>query len=261
MTRGRLLLLVAALASVVVPFLVWQDTWFGRPLDSSQLDEYLHDDAHPRHIQHALSQIADRITQGDPSVTRWYPRIADLARHSIPEIRATAAWTMGQDNTSDSFHQALLSLLADPKLMVRRNAALALVRFQDASGRGELLQMLRPYTVRSPCSGPLSLAAHAGQKVGTGTLLARVGDTEVRSPYAARVEEVAASDGATLQGGARIASLEPGADQAWEALRALYLIGRAEDLPDIEPLQEGTWEMPDKVRQQAVLTAQAIRAR
>jgi len=46
---------------------------------------------------------------------------------------------MGYDNKSEEFHQALLKLLRDTEPLVRRNAALALIRFSDASGRADLL--------------------------------------------------------------------------------------------------------------------------
>ena len=45
---------------------------------------------------------------------------------------------MGQDNKSEEFHQALLSLLNDNDPLVRRNAALQLVRFGDGSGKARV---------------------------------------------------------------------------------------------------------------------------
>src|SRR6202166_4028394 len=42
---------------VLMPFLFWWNTWFGRHLSDQQLTEYLHDDKKPRHIQHALVQL------------------------------------------------------------------------------------------------------------------------------------------------------------------------------------------------------------
>lgn len=195
--------LLAGLAAllIIVPFLFWRDTWFGRPLGRSEIRRYLEDNARPRRIQQALSQIADRIVSGDASVREWYPRVVALARHPAPEIRTTAAWVMGQDNRSEAFHQALLGLLTDSDVFVRRNAALALVRFQDSSGRPELVAVLRSYT------------GAAGQ------------------------------------------------DQAWEALRALYLVGRPEDLVEVERCTREQEHMPDRIRRQAALTAQAIRTR
>ncbi len=46
---------------VLMPFLFWWNTWFGRHLSDQQLTEYLHDDKKPRHIQHALVQMGERM--------------------------------------------------------------------------------------------------------------------------------------------------------------------------------------------------------
>ena len=48
--RTRTLFFVVAWVIVLMPFLFWRSTWFGRPLNDARLDEYLHDSAHPRHI-------------------------------------------------------------------------------------------------------------------------------------------------------------------------------------------------------------------
>ena len=39
---------------------------------------------------------------------------------------------------------------------MRRNAALALVRFNDSSGRAELVAMLQPYEVKAPVAGDVA---------------------------------------------------------------------------------------------------------
>jgi acetyl/propionyl-CoA carboxylase alpha subunit len=246
--------------------LTWEQTWFGRTLSDAQMQRYLQDERHPRNMQHALSQVSDRILRGDAKVREWYPRVAALAHHPAISIRSTAAWVMGQDNTSDLFHQTLLEQLKDPDLMVRRNAALSLVRFQDSNGRLELLGILGDYAVRAPVEGTVSAAVHAGQKVGPGTLLARVTaasgqPVDVRALFAGVVAAVSARDGSKVEPGQQIASLESGSDQVWEALRALYLIGVPEDSPLVERYAHGVSEMPDFVRRQATLTAQAIRVR
>ena len=50
------------------------------------------------------------------------------------------AWLMGADSASEDFYNALEKLLLDAEPIVRRNAALALVRFNDASGRQSFLR-------------------------------------------------------------------------------------------------------------------------
>ena len=209
--RGRLLLMVAAVLAVAVPFLFWNQTWFGRELSNEEMTRYLRDDKHPRKIQHALSQMSARIASGDPTAGVWFPDVVALSRHPVTEIRTTAAWLMGQDNRSEPFHRALLALLRDPELIVRRNAALALVRFGDSSGRGELIRILEPYGIHAPESGRIRVRLEVGQHVGANALLARVrgrsgpADGSPRAGGGQGVEPVGSRRGAGRTGG-------PGAD-------------------------------------------------
>ena len=146
-------ILILAILFVVASFLTWYFTWFGRDLSDADISKYLLDDKHPRHVQHALLQIEQRIEHGDKSAKQWYPQIITLAGSPETEFRLTAAWVMGADNSSEEFHDSLKKLLADPESIVRRNAALGLVRFNDQSGRPELLAMLQPFTVNAPAAG------------------------------------------------------------------------------------------------------------
>ena len=99
-TRNRLLFFATGWLIVLMPFLFWWNTWFGRQLSDKQLAEYLLDDKKPRHIQHALVQIGERVTRHDPNVTRWYPDVVRLASCPSEEVRNTDAWVMGQDVSS-----------------------------------------------------------------------------------------------------------------------------------------------------------------
>ena len=67
--------------------------------------------------------------------------------------------------------------------------------------------------------------------------------------------------GQTVASGEEIASLDPGTDQVWEALRALYLVGQPEDIPAIQPYERELPEIPDHIRKQAVETERSIRER
>ena len=262
-----MLLAVATLAALVlVPFLFWRGTWFGRPLPDHEIDAYLRDESKPRHVQHALVQISHRLEKGDRSVERWYGQVAALGRHPVAELRVTAAWLMGQDNRSDPFHRALAALLADTEPVVRRNAALSLVRFNDAAGRTELRAMLRPFTLLAPREGVLRYRLLAGQMVDHGTLVARIetGETEpfeVRSPLPGKFGHKIAADGARLRPGQEILSLDPSEGHVWEALRALYLVGTAEDLADVEKFTRPVVAWSAQIVEQAGRTAQQIRSR
>lgn len=259
-------MLLLVLAFVLVPFLFWRSTWFGRPLTDKETGEYLADREHPRKTQHALVQLADRIGRGDHSVRQWYPQVRVLAAHPSPEIRATAAWVMGQDNQAEEFHEVLRGLVRDSDPLVRRNAALALVRFGDASGKAELTAMLRPYSVPAPRAGTLATRLRAGDPVNPGTLLARIETSpgerfELRSPLPGRVAHWLKPDGSLLAQDDPVVLLAPSEDQVWEALRALYLVGEREDLEDVERYAGGVEGMSERIRQQARLTAEAIRRR
>jgi hypothetical protein len=254
-----------ALLFVLMPFLFWNATWFGRPLTDSQITKALADNAHPREIQHALTQIEGRIERGDPSAKQWYPQLLALAAHPMDEIRLTDAWVMGQDATSADFHQALLKLVADPQVMVERNAALSLVRFADSTGHGAIVAMLRPYDMPSPAAGTLETRLKPGDIVNPGTLVAHVTSggqrREVRALVPGTLEDWRAANGATVAMGQPLVTLAPSQGMVWEALRALYLIGRAEDLPDVDRFVRGADAMAPRIAQQALATARAIQSR
>jgi biotin carboxyl carrier protein len=269
-TRNRVLFLFTGWLIVLMPFLFWWSTWFGRQLPDKQLAEYLQDAKHPRHIQHALVQIGERMTRHDASVTKWYPQVVSLAAYPVEEVRNTDAWVMGQDvsgkDASDAgFHDALLKMLDDPSLSVRGNAALSLVRFGDASGRPQILELLQQATVIAPQSGKVIDTSAVGTAIRQGGIVAKLrqGDQtiEIRSPITGRLGKLAASTGQTVAAGMPIATIDPGTEQVWEALRALYLIGQPDDIAAVQPYELELPEIPNDVRRQAIETEKAIRER
>jgi HEAT repeats len=258
--RAYLLIALFALGLVLFPFLFWYNTWFGRKLGDSDLDAYFADGSKPRHIQHALVQLGERISHRQNAV-RWYPRaIAQTASPNL-EIRQTAAWIMGQDRAYPPFHEALLRLIHDPEPMVRRNAALSLAGFGDGAARGELVAMLRPYAVRAAVAGPVRYRLKLGDYVNPGTLLARVGEREVRSPAPGEVRTLEHKEGDAVAPGDALAELSADKNHVWEALRALYMVGQADDLEDVQRFTRPVPGLPEAVARQAALTARAIQAR
>jgi biotin carboxyl carrier protein len=263
-TRNRLLFFLTAWLIVLMPFLFWWNTWFGRQLSDQQMVEYLNDDRHPRHIQHALVQLGERLAHRDATATGWYPELVRLAAHPVEEVRNTDAWVMGQDPSATAFHEALLRMLADSSPMVRGNAALSLVRFGDATGRPQIVALLQPATIAAPTAGRVTDTDKVGTSIHQGGLVAKIlngqSATEVRSPISGRIQTLTVATGAEVNAGAPIATINPSAEQVWEALRALYLVGQVEDLSAIRAY-ERLPEIPDRIRQQAVLTEKAIRDR
>ena len=265
--RATLIVTIVAAMFIIVPFLFWLDTWFGRELTDEEIREYLADQEKPRKAQHALVQISERMSAGDPSAEQWYPDIVELAGHSLAELRVTAAWVMGQGRESQAFHDTLLTLLDDDEPLVRRNAALSLAGFADPTGRLVLQSMLRPYTITSPHAGKLQNRLEPEDTVSPATLLARIEQTgaeepaEIRSPVPGVVRERLLKDGSDVTVGDKIMVLDPDYDHAFQSLRALFLVGTEEDLEDVRRFLRPREGMPANVARQARLTADEIRRR
>src|SRR5258708_6459899 len=97
---------------------------------------------------------------------------------------------------------------------------------------------------------PLAVASQNGQHT-----------LEIRSPISGRIHSLFVVPGSRVAAGAEVATVDPGDEQVWEALRALYLIGQPDDLSAIRPYQRELPEISDRVRQQALLTEKSIRER
>ena len=272
--RNRALFFVTAWLIVLMPFLFWWNTWFGRRLPDKQITEYLQDEKHPRHIQHSLIQLGERMGRHDSGVVRWYPELVRLASHPVEEVRNTDAWVMGQDTSGPGFHETLLKMLQDSSPMVRGNAALSLVRFGDASGRSQIVALLQPARIVTPFAGRITDSDKVGTAVHQGGLIAKLQvdrltaasqneqqSIELRSPISGRIRTLSVAPGTNVTAGTEIATISPGDEQVWEALRALYLIGQPDDLPAVRPYQRELPEISDRIRQQALLTEKSIRER
>jgi len=264
-TRNRLLFFVTAWFIAFMPVWFWWNTWFGRSLSDKKVGEYLQDNAHPRHIQQALVQVSERMSRRDPGVKQWYPELVRLAGHPVEEVRNTDAWVLGQDTAGTGFHEALLKMLNDPSPLVRGNAALSLVRYGDATGRPQIVALLQPVTLTAPISGRVVDDDRPGTAIRQGGLIAKLQNeqrtSEVRSPISGHIRTLFAQTGHNVAAGAEMATIDPAVDQVWEALRALYLVGTPEDLAAIARYERELPEVPDHIRQQAVLTEKAIRDR
>lgn len=264
-TKQRLLFFLVAWLIVLMPFLFWWNTWFGRNLSDKDLNTYLHDEQKPRHIQHALVQLGERMSHHDATAAKWYPEVVRLAGHPVEEVRNTDAWVMGQDTSGAGFHDALAKMLQDPSTMVRGNAALSLVRFGDPAGRQQILALLEPATATAPADGKVVDATTVGTSIHEGGLVAKLqqGDKsiDVRSPIAGRIHSLSAQVGQTVAAGAVLAIVDPGTEQVWEALRGLYLVGQLEDIPVVARYEREVPDIPDHIRQQAMETEKAIRER
>jgi biotin carboxyl carrier protein len=262
-------ILILAFLFVLMPYLFWQMTWFGRPLNDAGIAKAFGDENHPREAQHALSQLADRMLSSDAnaraSARKWYPQVVAMAASPSDELRLTAAWVMQQDNSVPEFHTALVKLLSDNNAMVSRNAALALVRFNDAAGHEVIFNMLEPAEIAAPASGKLVERAGAGDAVNAGAMIGRIesdghGAMELRTNSPGTFERWNVANGTSVASGAAIAVIDASSDEVWEALRALYIIGKPSDESTIEIYTHSVKGMAPRIREQAKETLGAIRA-
>jgi hypothetical protein len=140
-----------------------------------------------------------------------------------------------------------------------------LVRFNDDSGHAQILAMLRPYEMASPFSGALDTRLKAGDVVNPGTMVAHIETSgkrnEVRAAVPGTLIRWLIADHANVTAGEPLVALAPSEGMMWEALRALYIVGRSEDLPDIEQVARAVYGSSPQIGQQAQSTARAIRDR
>jgi hypothetical protein len=172
---------------------------------------------------------------------------------------------MGFDNTSPEFHNALLKLVHDQEPIVRRNAALALVRFDDPSGREELISVLKPYVLKAPAGGVIASSLKEGATVTRRSPLARIEQPdgkviELRSPLPGRINKILKPNGSRVSEGEEVLTLNSDENSVWEALRALSLVGTKEDLPIVETYATSA-DVSARVKDQASLTVNAINHR
>ena len=211
-SRNTLIFIIPILV-VLITFLFWYQTWFGRPLSEREMSQYLSDTSVPHNTQHALAQLSDRMARGDGMARRWYPEIIALAQNKEPQLR----------------------------------------------------DMLLPFTLAAPQAGTLKFCLKEQDAVQSGGIVARISSVggansvDVVSPMAGKVARLAVKEGGQIGARVAIAVIGPGEAQVFEALRALALIGQPETLADVERFAASVPGMSERVRQQALLTAQAIR--
>ncbi|HEX8338678.1 MAG TPA: hypothetical protein VF621_18305, partial [Pyrinomonadaceae bacterium] len=148
--------------------------------------------------------------------------------------------------------------------VVRRNAALALVRFGDPRCRPELLRMLRPHAVVAPSEGTAQTALTSGSRVKRDSLLVKYTNGpdaagEIRSPLPGVIERALVKEGDRWGAGAELFRIAPDPEQARDALIGLAYFGAAEDAAEVERF--AAVSESNEIKRQAALTAEAIKRR
>lgn len=127
--------------------------------------------------------------------------------------------------------------------------------------------MLRPYAVRTEAAGAVELVVkEPGVAVAASGTLARLrepgGNTvEIHASEAGRVVSISVANGTNVEAGKELMTLDPSTEQVWEALRALYIVGKPEDIPEIQRYTRPSPTIPDRIQKQATATVEAISER
>ena len=130
-------------------------------------------------------------------------------------------------------------------------------------GRPQIVALLQPAHISAPADGHVVDSDRPGTPVHQGGLLAKLATAgsstpvEVRSPIPGRIRSVA-QPGANVTANSEIAVVDPGTEQVWEALRALYVVGQMDDLEAVRTYERDLPDISNDVRQQAVETEKAI---
>lgn len=219
--RLKLIIGAAVMLLIVLPLAFWGLVWFGLPMDGDEIAQALGEPVRPTLAQRTLLEMGEKVSRGHRYLRRWYPRIAALSEHPSEELRRTAAWFMGQDPSSSAFQHRLAEMLKDPAPLVRRQAALSLAAFRDARAVAPLRAMLSASIITAPLAGPLEYRVLVGDTVRPVTVLARVADTEVHAQVPGRVARLLAPDGSQVTKNQPLIELEPDAEAARQAQRAL----------------------------------------
>src|SRR5208282_930713 len=144
------------------------------------------------------------------------------------------------------------------------------VRFGDATGRPQIVELLQPAKVIAPAVGQITDTSMIGASIHQGGVVAKlqvsgnaeaIHITEMRSPITGRLRTLSAQIGQQVKQGDLVATIDPSTEQVWEALRALYLVGQPDDIAAVLPYERELPDIPDHVRQQALETETAIRQR
>jgi len=126
--------------------------------------------------------------------------------------------------------------------------------------------MLNPFTVNAPVGGTLESNLSKAASVSRGTLLARIREPNgeiaaMRSPLSGSIDNIIAATGSPVTTGQAILTIKSDEQSIWEALRALAVVGTPGDLQLIGSYASGAATSSDRLKQQATLTANAIKSR
>ena len=240
----------------------WRSCWYATRLSDSEMERRLSGKGTDNDIQKALSQLAERLEEGEEGLEKYFPAVMALAQRETVQLRTTAAWTMGAAPKHEAFRAPLKTLLEDESPTVRHMAACALSSHGDASVRPVLKSMLERYMVPSPAEGELRQPRGLNESVRLGQILGRIevdGKTvDVITPIEGKLVKRNKGHGDAVREGETIMEIEPTLAQITNALAALGKVGTKEDIPAVKAIADGTRSVDAGARPWAVKVLQEL---
>lgn len=263
--RGPLMVGIIIVATAGIGAASWFSSSFDRGLTDDQILERLDPGAPPRDVQHALTQLEERLGPRYEGRERFREPVAALARSEHVEIRRQVAWVMGRE-PAEVYRERLARMLVDEDAGVRLNAACSLSNFNDPRARPRLLEGLGSFEVVAPASGSLDMKVKAGEPASLGAALGVVetgdGSVDVRTPMNGFVARLPKGKTGRVIKGEAVLVVAPDPKVVRNVLVALRFVGRLEDLPRLEPFAEGAVDrMGDDVAREAQTAIAAIKTR
>ena len=264
--RSPLLLIVIIVVTALAAVAAWRNSSFKNHLTDDQVHALLSDpEAAPRDVQHALSQLEERLAPQYPGRERFRDSVVRLASVAPPEIRRQVAWVMGRE-PAEVYRSTLVRQLEDEDVAVRLNAACSLSNFRDSLARRPLLKGLEPFRILAPVSGTQDLKVDVDQPASSGAALGVVEGSEeprdIRTPLSGFVQGLPAGKDGAVSAGDPVLLLAPDPKVILNVLVALRTVGKSADVPALKPFAEGTVErMDQEVQDAASATIKAIERR
>lgn len=263
--RGPILLMGILLVTAVIAFVSWYSSSFKRPLSDDQIIERL-ETGDARSIQHALSQLEERLSPRYDGRARFREPVVALAKDEYVEIRRQVAWVMGRE-PAPVYRETLTKMLADADLGARVMAACSLSNWNDPLARPVLLTGLDAFELRAEAAGTLDLKLEVGDAASLGTGLGSIKRKDgeaapVRTPLNGFIQLLPKGKDGDVVVGDVIAKIAPGPKTVLNLLTALGYVGKYEDLPILERFAGGGVErMTKEVEDAARAAIDAVKTR
>ena len=243
-----ILLMPVMVLLILVPFLFWYGTWFGKVLSAAEIEERLNSARQAqieqaagkqkiRQAQHALEQLS-RLIQAGEDASSVYPVVIELSKHAEPVLRRSVVWLMGFARDNVSMREALVRALEDEDALVRCNAAMQLSLVDMDRARPVLHRALDPVQIKAEVAGRVIATIDVGLRLREGTNLLRVERDGVMSaigaPFNGTLTSFAVKAGDQVEVGSVLCTMSPSSAQVVEVFKALAVAGDERDTKVIE---------------------------